>query len=79
MVYNELDMLVKTDLKIEPGLYLDVEIPSQEKRLADYMAEAKSAGHDPEKVVAYLLGAGAARLAVKGGDVYIVPAKSQRY
>ena len=79
MVYNELDILMKTDLKIEPGLYLDVEAPQQEKKLADYVAEVKSAGQDPEKVVAYLLGPGVARLAVRGGDVYILPAQSPRY
>jgi hypothetical protein len=28
-IYTELDLLVKTDLKIEPGLYLDADMPQQ--------------------------------------------------
>jgi hypothetical protein len=32
-IYTELDVLVKTDLKIEPGLYLETETPNNRKNL----------------------------------------------
>ncbi|AKT34620.1 hypothetical protein PYWP30_00985 [Pyrobaculum sp. WP30] len=79
-IYTELDILVRTDLKIEPGLYLDAETPQQPEKLAEYVEKLKNAGHDPNKVVAYLLGTGVAHVENRNGELYIVPhaKKSQR-
>ena len=35
-IYTELDIIMKTDLKIEPGLYVDIELPHQQEKLADF-------------------------------------------
>jgi hypothetical protein len=72
-IYAELDVLIKTDLKIEPGLYLDAEIPQQPERLADYIEKLRNAGHDHNKIVGYLLGTGAVRIEVRNGEFYLVP------
>jgi hypothetical protein len=79
-IYAELDILVRTDLKIEPGLYLDAETPQQPEKLVEYVEKLKNAGHDPNKVVAYLLGTGVAHVENRNGELYIVPRakKSQR-
>ncbi|ACB39823.1 hypothetical protein [Pyrobaculum neutrophilum] len=69
LIYTELDMLVKTDLKLEPGLYIDA--PQQPEKLADFIERARREGHDPNKAVAYLLGAGVAQLEVRDGELYI--------
>ncbi|MFN7106541.1 MAG: hypothetical protein ACK4M3_08200 [Pyrobaculum sp.] len=75
-IYSELDVLVKTDLKLDVGLYLDVEIPRQE-RLADYIQKVREAGQDPDRVVAYLLSTRLAKIQVREGELYIVG--DQRY
>jgi len=79
-IHAELDILVKTDLKIEPGLYLDAETPQRPEKLAEYVEKLKNAGHDPNKVVAYLLGTGAAHIENRNGEFHILPRarKSQR-
>jgi len=77
-IYAELDVLIKTDLKIEPGLYLDAEIPQQPERLADYIEKLRNAGHDPNKIIGYLLGTGAARIEVRNGEFYLVPQAGRR-
>ncbi|MFN3804054.1 MAG: hypothetical protein ACK4SY_03265 [Pyrobaculum sp.] len=75
-IYTELDVLVKTDLKLDVGLYLDVETPRQE-RLADYIQKVREAGQDPNRAVAYLLSTGLAKIQVREGELYIVG--DQRY
>jgi hypothetical protein len=77
-IYAELDVLIKTDLKIEPGLYLDAEIPQQPERLADYIEKLRNAGHDPNKIIGYLLGTGAVRIEVRNGELYLAPQGGRR-
>jgi hypothetical protein len=79
-IYTELDILVRTDLKIEPGLYLDAETPQQPEKLAEYVEKLKNASHDPNKIVAYLLGTGAVRIETRNGELYLIPhaRRSQR-
>jgi hypothetical protein len=72
-IYTELDVLVKTDLKIEPGLYLETETPQQPEKLVEYIEKLRNAGHDPNKIVAYLLGTGAVRIETRNGELYLIP------
>jgi len=67
-IYTELDILMKTDLRLDQA---PLEDPPQGERLADYVARLASEGKDPSKTLAYLLGAGLAVLQVKNGEVYI--------
>ncbi len=76
MMYMELDILMKTNLKADLSMYLDIEMPQHEK-LSDYINRAREAGRDPDKTVAYLLSAGFARLELKDGELYI--RGNQRY
>lgn len=78
-IYTELDILVKTDLKIEPGLFLEVEPPQQQEKLADYLERVKTSGAEPTKILAYLLGTGQATLEIHAGEIYIKPRQNQRY
>ncbi|MEM0468550.1 MAG: hypothetical protein QXT27_05080 [Pyrobaculum sp.] len=80
-VYTELDILIKTDLKIEPGIGLEVEPPQQQERLVDYLEKLRLGGLDPAKALAYILGTGVAQLEIQGGEVYIKPRekRDQRY
>jgi hypothetical protein len=41
-IYTELDVLVKTDLKIEPGLYLETETPQQPEKLVEYIEKLRT-------------------------------------
>jgi hypothetical protein len=79
-IYTELDVLVKTDLKIEPGLYLETETPQQPEKLVEYIEKLRNVGHDPNKIVAYLLGTGAVRIETRNGELYLIPhsRRSQR-
>ena len=79
-IYTELDVLVKTDLKIEPGLYLETETPQQPEKLVEYIEKLRNAGHDLNKIVAYLLGTGAVRIETRNGELYLIPhaRRSQR-
>ncbi|MEM0483359.1 MAG: hypothetical protein QW434_01455 [Pyrobaculum sp.] len=77
-IYTELDIIMKTDLKIEPGLYVDIELPHQQEKLADFLNKVKSQGHDPNRALAYFLGVGAVEIEVKDGELYIRPREQRR-
>lgn len=72
-IYMELDILMKTDLRLDPGAYLEVELPQQPARLVDYLNKLRSEGHDAAKILAYQLGTGLVQLEIKDGEVYIRP------
>jgi hypothetical protein len=79
-IYTELDIVMKTDLRIEPGLYLDAEAPTQPEKLAEFLSRLRAEGHDPDRALAYLLGAGVAQLELRDGELYIKPRQGrQRY
>jgi hypothetical protein len=79
-IYAELDIVMKTDLKIEPGLFLDAETPTQPEKLAEFLSRLRAEGHDPDRILAYLLGTGIVQLELRDGELYIKPRQTrQRY
>ncbi|ABL88107.1 conserved hypothetical protein [Pyrobaculum islandicum DSM 4184] len=70
-VYSELDLLIKTDLRLEPGLY--IEAPQQPEKLSEYLERLKKEGYDPNKVISYLLGTDVAQIELRNGEIYIKP------
>lgn len=79
-VYTELDIAIKTDLRLEPGLYLYTEAPTQPEKLAEFLTRLRAEGHDPDRALAYLLDTGAAQLELRDGELYIRPRQArQRY
>jgi len=75
-IYNELDMLAKTALRIDPLTFIDVELKDREK-LADLIARLREAGQDVDNLLAYLMASGRIKLEVVDGEIYAVLA--QRY
>ncbi len=65
-IYEELEALVKGILRLDTAVISEIELEDGEE-IAKFIGRCKEAGVDHNKLLAYLLGTGKARLEV-GGD-----------